>query len=395
MRGRVFLFILLVSSLPAAAFAETAPASADVASIAENGDARAPEDLRAVYGNENIPDEMTEAQRAAEANKPRDPAGLPQLEGTAGTPTLGIVGIEDHETLIAEGTGPTPLSGQVFALRSKSAEPSIIGFAEVLEVRPPVNGRYQVRARVLRLSQKFLVQSGDQLIQLDLRTSQPIYRGHTEMLVRDRWKDVSARFRPLYIQGFSIGETAALLGKDEVLVSMYGHVSYGLFERVSVGTFLPGYFLKSPNGNLKTRLYANDSDTVSMGLSFTKTKDSDLTAVNLTLYWDSVTSDHMISHTLATFAVATLQNVEDTVAIKTAGTSSLQTGYELLLNNWDRVLFGPSYNFETKSIGGYLAYKRIWDRFHLSGSLSTVDVRELKLDPRTGYVALVEGYWRF
>lgn len=376
-------------------------------------------DLEAVYGSENIPPEpanLSSAGPAADPSSmapapdpasvdpastdagkgPREPAAeFPQPATEIQAPGIAIVGVEDHETLRAEGTGAAPLIGQVFALRSKSAEPGIIGFAEVISVNPVGPGRYQLRAKVLRLSQHFLVQNGDQLLQLDLRTSQPLYQGHTEMLIRDRWKDVSSRFRPLYIQGFSIGETAAVLGKDEVMVSVFGHLSYGLFERVSIGTFLPGYFLKSANGNMKVRMFQNNSDTVSLGTSFTKTKDSDMTAVNLTLYWDAVTSDHMISHTLATFAVATLQNVEDTVAIKTAGTSSLQTGYEALLNNWDRVLFGPSYNFETKSIGGYLAYKRIWDHFHLSGSLSTVDVRQLKFDPKTGYVALVEGYWRF
>jgi hypothetical protein len=253
----------------------------------------------------------------------------------------------------------------------------------------------EVTARILRLSRYSLVRPRDSLIFLDLRGNQPLYLGHTELLVRDRWKDVSSRFRPLYIQGFTIGETAQTLGRDEIFLGVYGQFGYGLLDSLSFSSLLPGFLVDSPNGTLKFRAFHADSDTVSLGLSVTKIRQSSSTALNLTVYWDSITSGKMITHTLATFAVATLENSEDTVAIKTAGTSSLQTGYEVVLENWDRVLFGPSYNFESKSIGGYLAYKRIWQKFHLSGSLSSVDLRNLKFEPKTGYVALIEGYWRF
>lgn len=320
---------------------------------------------------------------------------FPQLPASSKVDEIPIEDTLTHETLRAAGFGLNPSPGQILAVRSRDTRIGIIGFVEVISARMRSDGKTEVVGKVLRLSRSNLVRPRDTLLQIDLSGVQTLYRGHTELLVKDKWRGISDRYRPLFTQGFNIGETAQTLGDGEVFIEIYGNVAYGLTDSWSIGSFLPGYLLDSPNGSTKWRIVNASNDTVSLGMSVTKIRNSSSTALNLTVFWDSITSDRMISHTLATFAVATLQNVEDTVAIKTAGTSSLQTGYEAVLDNWDRVLFGPNYNFETKTIGGYVVYKRIWDHFHLSGSLSTVDLRQLKLDPKTGYVALIEAYWRY
>lgn len=324
-----------------------------------------------------------------------DDGQLPEAAFEISAPQFPIVGPLSHDILLAQTNGVPPKVGQVFALNSKSAAVGIIGFVEVIKVEEQADGTHAVRARVLKLSPHNLVQPGDHLVQLDLRTSQPLYNGNTELLIREPWRDISARYRPLYTQGTSIGETAQTLARNEFLVGIFGQVAYGVTDTISVGTYAPGFFLSSPNGSAKGRFFENETETISLGLTATKIRDSSTTALNLTIYWDSVTSARMTSHTLVTVALATFEKIEDTVAIKTAGTSSLQTGYEILLANWDRVLFGPSYNFDAKTLGGYVAYERVWDKLHASVSLSTVDFRELKYSPKTGYVGLVEAYWRY
>ncbi|MBX3040291.1 MAG: hypothetical protein KF789_06240 [Bdellovibrionaceae bacterium] len=320
-----------------------------------------------------------------------------QSKSLEAIPELTIDEIMDETSLRASGYALSPAPGQVLAIRSKATDVEIVGFVEILTSKIRNDGKVEIRAKVLRLSRYHFVRPGDTLVQLDLTTEEPVYRGHTELFVRS-WSgpDISSRYRPLFTQGVSIGETAQSLQRDEIFMSLYGHLSYGLTDRLTVGSLMTGFLLDSPNGNLKYKIWDENSDTVSTALSVTKIRESSSTALNLTIYWDAITSDKMVSHALATFAVATLSSdVKDIAAIKGAGSSSFQTGYELVLDSWDRVLFGPSYNFELKSLGGYLAYVRVWNHFHLSGSLSTVDVRELKLDPKTGYVALVEAYWRF
>lgn len=317
------------------------------------------------------------------------PAREPADEASAGLTR--ITGFQDHRHVLFQTRDQKLKHGDTLAIRSRTSPTEFIGFVEVSgEV---VDGKGS--AMILHHSRRELVLPGDFLVALDLSMNQPLYQGRTGLLVRDGKAPTSARYRPLVVQGFSIGETAANLSRHEFLISLFGHISYGITDRVMIGTLAPGFLFESPNAQLKFRAFGDDSDTVALGLSAVKIPTSSATAVNLTVYWDSVTSEKMITHTLATFAVATIDKFEDTVAIKTAGTSSLQTGYELVMGDWNRLLFGPSYNFETKTIGGYLAYKAIWDHFHLSTSLSTVDVRELKLDPKTGYVLLLEAYWRF
>lgn len=309
--------------------------------------------------------------------------------------TAVIVQPLDHSTLSATSESEIKI-GQVLAIRSRTATVGVIGFAKVIFVQKISDQQFELKLEVIRLNRRDLVLPGDLLEGLELSHSgTQNYEGHAELLVREHWRDVSSKYRPLFLQGISIGETAETLGDQEALVGIYGNASYGLTRRISAGALLPGYALQSPNGNIKGKIYQGDSDTVSVGSTVTKIRDSDSTAVNVSLFWDAVTSDHLVSHTLVTFAAATLQKEDDTVAIKTAGTSSLQTGYEIILTNWDRVLFGPSYNFELKTVGGYAAYTRIWDHLHVSAFLSTVDVRNLKYAPQTGYVGLVEAYWRF
>jgi hypothetical protein len=113
------------------------------------------------------------------------------------------------------------------------------------------------------------------------------------------------------------------------------------------------------------------------------------------VYWDSISSESVISHTLFTVAAMSFENADDITAIKSLGTSSLQTGYEFILGSWNRVLLGPSYNFETKALGGYLTYLKIWDRFHFSLSVNSTNVSSFKFSPVDGYYFLFDMYWRF
>lgn len=306
-----------------------------------------------------------------------------------------VAEILDHRTLRLRGFAKLPEGAYVGILSaSKNNELIAVARLDVSSRQTKTKGE-DPTAQLIQIEDAHLIRVGDGVRVLSLAGENALYRGRTSLLVREQRPDVSSRYRPLVVQGFSIGETAQVLYDNEFLISMYGHLGYGVTPWLTMGTLAPASLLQSPNLQSKMRVWSGDHDTVSFGLSVTKLRDDPKTALNMTIYWDSITSGRMISHTLATFAVATIENAEDTVAVKTAGTSSFQTGYELILPSWDRLLFGPNYNFETKNIGGYLAYKSIWDRAHVSVSLSTVNIRELKLDPRTGYLALIEAYWRF
>lgn len=286
---------------------------------------------------------------------------------------------------------PEPRRGDLWVLSSSEDARDVLGLFELMDAQP-APGRWS--AKLLRSARNRIIRVGDPLRPLDLSGQTQDYPGRTDLLVHDRRRAQAALFRPLFLQGTAVGETAQTLEEDEMLISIFGQFSYGVYERWTVGTLVPGLFLSSPNGSVKYRFIDTQDDTVSTALNVTKLRDSHTTGVNLSFYWDSITSPKMVSHTLVTFALGTIEQAEDTVAIKAAGTSSLQTGYEWIREDWNRVLFGPNYNFETRTLGGYLSMQWIWTRFHLQATVFSTNVREPKWDPKSGYGALIEGYWR-
>ncbi|MEK6627493.1 MAG: hypothetical protein AABY53_02615, partial [Bdellovibrionota bacterium] len=88
-------------------------------------------------------------------------------------------------------------------------------------------------------------------------------------------------------------------------------------------------------------------------------------------------------------------NSGDAAAIKYLTSSSFQTGYEIILDKWDRFLIGPSYNFDKKALGGYFSYIWVFDRMHTQLSLNATDVTHFRLDPTDGYYGFFDIFWRF
>jgi hypothetical protein len=103
----------------------------------------------------------------------------------------------------------------------------------------------------------------------------------------------------------------------------------------------------------------------------------------------------MVTHNFLSLAVLAYDRAAETTAIKSFGSSSIQTGYEFVLKSWDRVLIGPNYNFENKTIGGYLSYVALWDRFNMHVSLNTVDIRADRWSYKDGYNLFLDLYWRY
>lgn len=306
-----------------------------------------------------------------------------------------VVYLVDNKTLRAVSTFRDWHVGDVVALESQTPSVGVIGFVEVTGVENKQDGTYEITCELLRQSRLHFVQVGDQLIHLDLSSGNEKYRGTTDLIIKESDRTISAKYRPLFTQGVSVGDTAETLWEDEYLVTWYGQVNYGLKRWLTVNTVVPADLLGAVNVAAKAQLFRSYSNVFATGLSFAKIPNQTSATLNLNLHWDSVSSESVISHTLLTVALFSFEDAADTTAIKSLGTSSFQTGYEFILDNWDRVLMGPSYNFEKKAVGGYLSYLKIWDKFHLSFSLNSTDVASFKFSPVDGYYLLFDAYWRF
>lgn len=306
-----------------------------------------------------------------------------------------ISGFVDEQYLLATSETNMWEVGEILPIISQNSKIGVFAFVELQNVKTAKYGHYELRLKLVRQSRKYLIQKGDIIKKLDMSTYNEEFIGTTDLIVKKSELDISSRYRPLFYQGLSIGETAQSLYKHEFLVNYIGNLYYGANEWLTVGTFAPGNLIDRPNGNFKARFWNSDSTTLAAGLSYVDLKKEDEATLNLNFWWDSISSDSLISHTFLSLGLVKWDGAKDAAAIKALGSSSFQTGYEVIRSDWDRVLIGPSYNFERKALGGYLSYVWIYDRFHAQVSVNATDITHFKLDPRDGYYGFFDFYWRF
>lgn len=202
-------------------------------------------------------------------------------------------------------------------------------------------------------------------------------------------------YKPLYTQGATIGETAETLYKREWFVSAIGTLGYGAFRSVSISSNIPALVIGSPNLRVKGRLYSGTLQTWALGVSYAQARNSSEKLMNIDIMWDSILSENLVAHSILSAAVVSFDEARDIAALKSYGNSSIQTGYEYIFSDWSRMLMGPSYNVEQKAIGGYMGYLRIFESFHCQVSITTNNIREVKLSAREGYLAFIDAYWRW
>lgn len=327
------------------------------------------------------------------------PIQLRQPAAVSASPYFGatarIHAIIDNKTLKASSTASDWYIGEIIAVESQTPGVGVIGFVEVTGIENKQDGTYELVCQLIRQSRMNFFQLGDQAMHLDLSSENPRYRGTTDLIIKKGSKDISSKYKPLFTQGVAVGETAETLWENEYLVTWFGQVNYGWKEWLTIGSVVPANFIGAQNATIKGRLHESPSNIVATGLSVARIPKDETTTVNLNIYWDSISSESVVSHTFLSLALLSFSDAEDATAIKSLGSSSLQSGYEFILGDWNRVLLGPSYNFEKKSVGGYLTYLKIWDKFHLSISVNATNIASLKFSPTDGYFLLFDAYWRF
>lgn len=310
-----------------------------------------------------------------------------------------ITHISSETRLIAESKYEEWYAGETLAVVSANPKLGVIAFVEVVEATEKFEGRfegnYEINLVLKRQNRKYFVRVGDTVKRLDLSTANREYAGSTELLLRDSIKNTSSRYRPLVHQGIIIGDTAQTLFDKEFLVNYFGNLYYGINDWFTVGTLVPVNAFGRPNANFRAKVYDSEATTLTTGLSFVKLSQEEENSLNLNLYWDATSTDALISHTFLSLGLVNWTNSGEAAALKYLTSSSFQTGYEVILNKWDRFLIGPSFNFETKALGGYLSYIWMFDRLHVQVSLNATDVTHLRLDPTDGYYGFFDMFWRF
>ncbi len=253
--------------------------------------------------------------------------------------------------------------------------------------------RTEREAELISHSKNGMVLVGDTLEPVDLTRDAPNLPGRADLLVTQE-RSVSARYKPIVSQGVDAGPTAATLQGGEFMIGL-GNSGYGLSDSFMVTTSLLADALGVPNLVAKARLWQSEDFRLAAAAGLIHAGRIKATAGQFGVLLDSQSNSRFISHSMFGVEGAnTDANPYSGAAAQLQVGTRVQSGYECILNNWDRILVSPVYNFDSKSVGGYASYLFIWDHFHLSLGIASQDLTKLRFST-AGYLPRVDFYWRF
>lgn len=74
--------------------------------------------------------------------------------------------------------------------------------------------------------------------------------------------------------------------------------------------------------------------------------------------------------------------------------SDIRSITEYITDDWNRILYGPTYNVQLQTLGGTASYMWIWTTFHISLGIATQDFTNLTFGTK-GYYYVYDFFWRF
>ena len=270
---------------------------------------------------------------------------------------------------------------------------STVGYAEITKVD---RARNSARASVISHEKNASIMIGDTLSSFDLSKPEASVRGRADMLVNDK-PQASARFKKLVYLSAGPSETAQTLQKGENGISIGTYGAHGFTDRFTAYTlaFTDAHGL--PTLGLKYRVYDTGDVTISNGLLGVYDGRQGTWARGVMAMMDIQSNSKLISHTeMAIFASEiNFEPLKKNIRIAQPVRSSyIQSGYQYVFDNWDRLLAGPRYNLDRKSVGASLSYMWIWDTFHLLSGIRTDDFSE-SIGGEYGYQPQIDMFWRF
>jgi len=289
------------------------------------------------------------------------------------------------EVIISESKEGTFQPGDLLLIRAQGQE-EILGYAEV-------TGRVaqspSVTANIRSHSSNALIRTNDTVESIDLTDSDlskdQMRQGRHDLVVRGN-KKISAKYKPQVYLGALTGQTAATLEKNEFFFGP-GLIAYGLDESFQLSTqpFLDA--LGEANLHLKWQAYQNEDYRISLGAESRFNFDHRRAVGSFSLYWDTFSNSKFLTYNQLRFTTGESELNQR----KTAAEFSVNYGY--ITNRWNRIIFGPSIDFQEQTLGGLLSYQWVWDQFHSAFSLQTKDFTNLKFG-NEGYLLYLDFWWR-
>lgn|GEM_PF-4604337 len=247
--------------------------------------------------------------------------------------------------------------------------------------------------------QNKLVVIGDRVRKVSRYGAGDEYPGRVDL----QWNDsrrVSARYKRLAWFGAAGLVNGHPLAKGEFLLDPIGALQYGVTSRLTAFT-VPGLnALGMPNLGMKYLLADNARVVLTPSVIALYMPEDNLAGLQLGALASFPTNTKLISHLEVSLAVARRRAARpsaDTTVFESESraTTSVRSMTEYVLDSWDRIVFGPAYDFDLQAVGGSIAYTWIWDHLHVSVGLRTANFTDIRLSYSEAYSPTVSVFWRY
>lgn len=309
-----------------------------------------------------------------------------------------ILAIPASNVLVLEEIPPYyPLSPgseslpDVFSLHARD-NGEIVGTARPItwdreETRPR-----RITARLLLHERNRLVREGDAAEALSLDGSNNDFPGRVDLLQSGN-RRFSSRYKHMAYYGPLHGD-GGTLDRGEILIDPLYMLQYGLTDRITLKTAHTGYLLGVANAGAKVEAFRDDTliFTPSLeGIYYTKTESF---AGSARMHFTFLTNTRFMNHFSGTVLFDPASRLREKAGIGNVVSTQLEAMTEAVLDDWNRVIFGPIYNFELKTVGGFASYFWVANRIHVGGGVRTQDFSKLRLRPEDAYSPTFTIFWR-
>lgn len=290
--------------------------------------------------------------------------------------------VSDTEIEILWRTTPSEGPNELLVIRSAESA-QIIGYARQTA---PTRARVEVHADAP------LVRPGQLVERVDLTHSHPHLDGRFDLIQEDN-KQINTQYQPIPYMGAQLGQTAATLAPQQWLAGP-GLLGYGVKKRLHLTTQPFRNLLGEPNLGAKYRILSAGDYRFSLGTSVTYSLPKSRGYGDLDLYVDSFSNSVFSSATRLSFLTKRPDGTFLTPETQERTFSTqLQVINAWILPNWDRVFFGPKYNFNASTLGGVATYHAIFSPLEVVLGVNTEDVLEARFSD-SGYTLTVDFWWR-
>lgn len=304
-----------------------------------------------------------------------------------------IKNIPDDEYIILEKLDPEIKVnvGDYLLIYSHSSK-NVLGYSRVQTINDATG---EISANVVTHNKSGMIRPENYLRRIDLtKDDNRDLTGRFDLMYRER-KKVLPQYRPFVYAGLSQGFVAANLLKKEFVVGP-SVVAYGITNGFQTSTNIISTIYKVPNFSIKNTLFRNDDYELAVENSFQYYSDSSRGSYTLTAYLDMVSNSQFISYfKLKAFTKKPSDEyIFNSEAYENSLNLEFSFSYGYLLDNWNRIIFGPKIDVNKEKVGGSIGYYIIQKEFHTLIGVTANDFSHFRIG-KDGYLINLDFWWRF